>query len=190
MTRPQFRQLISQACSLIAVLALLQTASWAASNGKVIYNFTGGNDGGDPATQLSFDSSGNAYGTTVTGGHYGCGTVFQLTPVGSGWQESPLYAFTCGADGKNPYGGVTLDAEGNLYGTTVAGGIGGICVGDGCGTVFELSKSGDTWSETVHYNFTGGDDGFGPAVANRLRARADHPRSMVAMDVGTAARTV
>ena len=79
-----------------------------------------------PLRNLIFDSSGNAYGTTVIGGAFGCGTVFQLTPVGGGqWQQSVLYSFSCFDDGKNPYGGVTLDAAGNLYGTTVAGGSGG-----------------------------------------------------------------
>lgn len=144
-----------------AIVALLSPA-FAASNGKVIYNFTGQNDGGDPATPLTFDGSGNAYGTTVTGGDFGCGTVFQLTPSGNAWHLSTLYSFTCDVDGKNPYGGVTLDSAGNLYGTTVAGGNGGACAGDGCGTVFEVAKSGNSWSESVLYNFTGGNDGFGP----------------------------
>lgn len=145
-------------CALIACINL----SWAASSGQVIYNFTGGNDGGDPAAQLVFDSGGNGYGTTVTGGAFGCGTVFQLMPVGSGWQLNTLYSFTCFADGKNPYGGVTLDKAGNLYGTTVAGGSGGVCASDGCGTVFELTKSGNSWTETVLYNFAGANDGSGP----------------------------
>lgn len=152
----------ARALALIALVIFLFGSSYAASNGKLIYSFTGGNDGGDPATQLAFDTAGNAYGTTVTGGNSGCGTVFKLVPVGGGWRESTLYSFTCLSDGKNPYGGVTLDAAGNLYGTTVAGGSGGTCAGDGCGTVYELSPSGNGWSETVLYNFTGGNDGSGP----------------------------
>ena len=112
---------------------------------------------------MTFDSAGNAYGTTVIGGVFGCGTVFQLTPIGGGrWQQSVLYSFGCFDDGKNPYGGVTLDAAGNLYGTTVAGGTGGVCSGDGCGVVFELTKSGGLWSENVLYSFTDGVDGSGP----------------------------
>lgn len=67
-----------------------------------------------------------------------------------------------GNDGKYPYGGVTLDAKGNLYGTTVSGGSGGICSGDGCGTIFKLTRSGKSWEESVLYNFTGGNDGSGP----------------------------
>jgi uncharacterized repeat protein (TIGR03803 family) len=143
----------------------LSVASWAADTEKVVYNFTGGNDGGDPAAQLVFDSAGNMYGTSVVGGLYGCGTVFELSLVGDMWQETVLYNFDCFSTGKNPYGGVTLDGAGNLYGTTVAGGSGGECSGDGCGVVYELTKSGDTWNENVLYNFTGGDDGFGPGGA-------------------------
>ncbi len=164
MRTQRFQHLRSQVCLSVAALILVTGQVWAASNGKLLYSFTGGNDGGDPATRLVFDNSGNAYGTTVTGGFFGCGTVFQLTPAGGGFEESVLYSFSCGADGKNPYGGVTLDGAGNLYGTTVAGGSGGACAGDGCGTVFQLTKSGNTWSETAIYNFTGGSDGFGPGA--------------------------
>jgi uncharacterized repeat protein (TIGR03803 family) len=161
MTNGRFYPFAIHVLRFLAILTLLNTA-WAARSGKVIYSFTGGKDGGDPATQLSFDSSGKAYGTTVTGGGFGCGTVFQLTPSGGDWQLSTLYSFTCFDDGKNPYGGVILDASGNLYGATVAGGGGGVCAGDGCGTVYELKKSGNTWTQSVLYNFTGGNDGFGP----------------------------
>ena len=164
MTSKSFYRFTTQLLPLIAIVALLSPA-WAASNGRVIYSFTGGNDGGDPASQLAFDSAGNAYGTTVRGGDSDCGTVFQLKPSGNNWLLNTLYSFTCLNDGKNPYGGVTLDAAGNLYGTTVAGGSGGFCAGDGCGTVYELIKSGSSWTQTVLYNFTGGNDGFGPGGA-------------------------
>ena len=110
-------------------------SAWGASKEKVLYSFTGGTDGGDPAAGLIFDKAGNLYGTTVVGGtgaacSGGCGTVFKLTKNSSGkWTETVLYNFQAGSDGKNPYGGVTMDAEGNLYGTTVSGG-GGSCSGD------------------------------------------------------------
>jgi uncharacterized repeat protein (TIGR03803 family) len=68
-----------------------------------------------------------------------------------------LNAFNCYGDGKNPYGGVAFDADGNLDGTTVSGG-GGSCGSDGCGVVFQLTASG----ETVLHDFAGGDDGAGP----------------------------
>lgn len=118
------------------------SSTWGVTT-SVVYSFSGSNDGGNPATALVFDASGNAYGTTVVGGDFGFGTVFQLTPSNGGWTETVLYSFTGGFDGKNPHGGVTLDGQGNLYGTTVAGGD-GFCTGDGCGVVFQLSKSGDT----------------------------------------------
>ncbi len=151
--------------AVLLFAAALSVASCAADNESVVYNFTGGNDGGQPAAQLVFDSAGNMYGTTVVGGLSGCGTVFKLSLSGNQWQETVLYSFDCFSTGKNPYGGVILDSSGNLYGTTVAGGSGGDCSGDGCGVVYQLTKSGDTWNETVLYNFTGGDDGFGPGSA-------------------------
>ena len=165
----RFRGLLPSATILKSIIVLAcfgATASWAVSNGKVLYNFTGANDGGDPATALAFDASGNAYGTTVTGGDAQCGTIFKLTPSGNGrFTESVLFSFDCLGTGKNPYGGVLPDGKGNLFGTTVAGGSGGFCSGDGCGVVYMLSPSGNSWVETILYNFTGGDDGFGPGGA-------------------------
>jgi hypothetical protein len=146
----------------IAALAL-GLAAFAANKEKVVYNFTGGNDGGMPASTLTFDSLGNAYGTAVVGGANGYGAVYELSPTKSGqWKQATLYSFTGGADGKDPYGGVRLDSKGNLYGTTVAGGSGGTCDGDGCGVVYELAPFRGGWSQTVLYNFTGANDGFGP----------------------------
>jgi len=145
------------------VAAILIAIPSPASTQKVLHNFTGGNDGGNPASQLVFDGAGNAYGTTVVGGLYGCGTVFELKPMAGGqWQQSVLYNFTCFGDGKNPYGGVTFDSVGNLYGTTAAGGLDGGCTGDGCGVIYQMVQSGGNWMQNVLYTFTGGDDGFGP----------------------------
>lgn len=141
-----------------AAVTILATASQAATY-KMLYNFAGGTDGSDPATRLTFDGAGNAYGTTAAGGDFDFGTVFMLAPSG---QETVLYSFTGGGDGLDPHGGVTLDGAGNLYGTTVAGGFGGLCAGDGCGVIFELTPSGGGWTETTLYSFTGMNDGFGP----------------------------
>jgi uncharacterized repeat protein (TIGR03803 family) len=141
--------------------AILAPAAHAATY-KLLYSFTGANDGGDPATALTFDRADNAYGTTASGGDFDFGTVFMLTPSG---EERVLYSFTGGGDGLDPHGGVTLDSAGNLYGTTVAGGFGGICAGDGCGVIFELSPSQGGWTQTILYSFTGGNDGFGPGSA-------------------------
>ena len=163
MRSKQFGPSVRWGLAVSAITLILASSAWAANEEKVLYTFTGGNDGGDPAAQLIFDGSGNAYGTTVVGGTSNFGTVFKLTPHANGkWTETVLYSFLGGNDGKNPYGGVTMDAKGNLYGTTVAGGSGGACSGDGCGTVFKLTHSGKVWSESVLYNFAGDRDGSGP----------------------------
>ncbi|HEY4433005.1 MAG TPA: choice-of-anchor tandem repeat GloVer-containing protein, partial [Candidatus Cybelea sp.] len=125
---------------------------------QILYSFTGGNDGGNAATGIAVDRNGNLYGTTVVGGKYTCGTVFELAPQASPpWPETVLYNFTCYGDGKNPHGGVTLDRQSQLYGTTVAGGS-GYCAGDGCGVAYQLSGQG----ENVIHDFGSGSDGFGP----------------------------
>jgi uncharacterized repeat protein (TIGR03803 family) len=143
--------------------ALPGRAPFAVSAGseRVLYAFSGGNDGGNAATGLALDAHGNLLGTTVAGGADGCGTAFELSPQASGsWHEAVLHYFTCLADGKNPHGGVTLDAHGNAVGTTVAGGS-GVCAGDGCGVVFRLHGR----TESVLHAFTGYGDGFGPGSA-------------------------
>ncbi|MGC2475579.1 MAG: choice-of-anchor tandem repeat GloVer-containing protein [Candidatus Sulfotelmatobacter sp.] len=141
--------------SILIAAFLLTNAAWGTS-GKIVYSFTGGSDGEYLDTELVRDSAGNLYGTSVQGGTFKSGTVFQVTPDGI---HTVLYSFTGGADGGEPYKGVTLDAQGNLYGTAVTGG-GGSCEG-GCGVVFKLTRSGDVWTQTVIHAFTGAD-GSGP----------------------------
>ena len=87
---------------------------------KVIYNFTGIAYG--PVSALVRDAAGNLYGTTCEGGSQGHGSVFKLTPSGGQWSETDLYAFTGGNDGACPWGSVTLDTQGSIYGTTAGGG--------------------------------------------------------------------
>lgn len=128
----------------------------------VLYNFRNAGDGGNPNGNLIFDSLGNLYGTTATGGGFSgcsCGTVFELTPTASGpWKETTLYSFKGGSDGSSPFSGLVLDARGNFYGTTYQG-------GSGEGTVFELSPtSGGGWSETVLHAFQF-SDGSEPSLA-------------------------
>ena len=142
--------------AVCAVVAVLATVAWAA-NTTLIYSFAGNADGEYTDTELVMDSAGNLYGTSVQGGTFGGGTIFQVTPAGV---HTVLYNFTGGADGGEPYKGVTLDAQGNLYGTAVTGG-GGSCEG-GCGVVFKLTNSGGTWTQSVIHTFTGGNDGSGP----------------------------
>src|SRR5579862_7288839 len=154
-SRRSFLSSIQFPAILIAAF-LLAGAAWG-SSGKIVYSFAGGADGEYLDTELARDNAGNLYGTSVQGGTFGSGTVFQVTADGI---HTVLYSFTGGADGGEPYKGVTLDAQGNLYGTAVTGG-GGSCEG-GCGVVFKLTKSGNDWTQTVIYAFTGGDDGSGP----------------------------
>jgi uncharacterized repeat protein (TIGR03803 family) len=125
------------------------------SNGSwpenVLYSFTGGNsDGASPWAGVIFDQSGNLYGTTELGGAYGYGTVYELTPSGSGWTEKVLYNFQNQQDGSKPYAGLIFDQSGNLYGATTAGGTGG------GGTVFEMTPSGTGWAFQTLYAFSGG----------------------------------
>ncbi len=129
---------------------------------RVIYNFTGGADGGQPTGGLVIDAAGNLYGTTTSyGGPAFGGTVFKLIPRGSGWIFNRLYVFT-GANGLYP-NNTTLarGADGRFYGTTELGGM-------GAGVIFGLSPAGNilptpfsNWMETLLYDFTGGD-GAGP----------------------------
>src|SRR3974390_3551170 len=137
--------------AIILAAAWVATAAWAASTTKLIYSFAGNNDGEYTDTELVMDSAGNLYGTSVQGGPFGGGTIFEVTPAGI---HTVLYNFTGGADGGEPYKGVTLDAEGNLYGTAVTGG-GGSCEG-GCGGVFELVNNGGAWTFHVIHTFSGG----------------------------------
>jgi uncharacterized repeat protein (TIGR03803 family) len=141
-----------------AVFAISATSSLASTT-HIIYSFAGDTDGEYADTDLVVDSAGNIYGSTVLGGDFGSGTVFKVTPGG---QHSGLYSFTGGADGGEPYKGVTLDAQGNLYGTAVTGGGGG-CEG-GCGVVYKVTNSNGSWSQSVIYSFSGGNDGSGPGA--------------------------
>jgi uncharacterized repeat protein (TIGR03803 family) len=135
-----------------------------------LYTFAGDSDGAGPAGVV-FGPDGSLYGTTYEGGvscpsntQYGCGTVFNLRPSPSAcksalcpWNESVLYRFAGGSsDGAGPNAPVVFDHAGNIYGTTVEGGLYTLnCEfsDDWCGTVFELSPSNGGWTETVPYFF-------------------------------------
>jgi uncharacterized repeat protein (TIGR03803 family) len=137
--------------AVLSALLLMAARPAEAQTETVLYNFTGGSDGYDPSSNLTFDGDGNLYGTTIHGGPRGFGTVYELSPNGNGgWNETTLYGFCsmyC-ADGSGPNrSGVIFDNSGNLYGTTYYGGA------NGNGVVFELSPVGGSWTETVLYNF-------------------------------------
>ncbi|PYV61597.1 MAG: hypothetical protein DMG97_42650 [Acidobacteria bacterium] len=134
----------------------------------VLYSFTGAPDGANPFAGLTMDKEGNLYGTTTEGGaencaFFGeiisCGTLFKVDTTG---KETVLYTFTGFADGANPYAGLIMGKQGNLYGTTAYGGTSncpGIVGFNGCGTVFKLDTSEN---ETVLHSFTGAPDGANP----------------------------
>jgi len=141
-------------CGTVFELTPNGNGTWSET---VIYEFQGAPDGQTPAAGLIMDGAGNLYGTTLLGGAYNGGTVFELTPGGNGtWTETVLYSFCPNGNkcpnGDGPYAGLTLDANGNLYGTTTIGGAG--CGSLGCGIVFELSPNGSGgWKEKVLHTF-------------------------------------
>jgi uncharacterized repeat protein (TIGR03803 family) len=139
-------------CGLVFELSPQAGGGWSY---QVIHAF-GGIYGETPLWGVVLDAAGNLYGTTADGGANNFGTVFQLRPTSTGWSEQVLYSFTGVDDGGNPSTGVVLDASGNLYGTTTTG------AANKQGTIFELVKSGSSWSPKILldlYNL----DGTGPS---------------------------
>jgi uncharacterized repeat protein (TIGR03803 family) len=118
----------------------------------MIYNFTGGADGGYPYAGLVLDKKGDLYGTTYLGGASGQGTVFKVTNSG---KETVLFSFTGGADGGSPNARLLWDRKGNLYGTTYYGGA------SNAGVVFKLDR---THQETVLHSFDYVNDGGYPTA--------------------------
>jgi uncharacterized repeat protein (TIGR03803 family) len=101
-------------------------------NLSLLYSF-GNIDGGVPIAGVVQDSDGAFYGTTYVGGTNAAGTVFKWTPDGT---FKSLYSFSGAADGSNPFSGLVLSTDGNLYGATESGGA------YGYGTVFRISPNG------------------------------------------------
>jgi uncharacterized repeat protein (TIGR03803 family) len=120
----------------------------------IIHSFySSDEDGAYPQAGLVFDSSGNLYGTTIGGGYFGMGVIFQLKPkAGGGWMQPTniIFNFTT-ADGS--YAPLTFSPAGNAYGAQYNG-------GNGYGFVFDLFiSSGDSWLQRPVYNFLGGQRG-------------------------------
>lgn len=126
---------------------------------NVLYWFTGNPDGALPIAGVMLDRGANLYGPTSRGGSYDWGAVYRVSPPkkkGQGWTETVLYSFDANNGIAVPFGPMTFDSSGNLYGTAAIGG------GFDCGGVFELSppaRKGKDWTYATLYVFTGGTDG-------------------------------
>ncbi len=106
-------------------------SDWAEN---VLYSFNG-NRGAGPQGSLIADGAGNLFGTTKSGGAYGYGVVFKLTPPAAGhstWSQTVIHSFN-GTKGQDPYARLIMDSGGSLYGTTELGGA------SGEGVVFKLT---------------------------------------------------
>jgi len=113
-----------------------------------LYTFDQTKETVPPSSPLTIDAAGNLYGVTYFGGRYSNGSVFELSKTGKVWKETILHSFGGPGDGAQPYGPPVIDSEGNLYGTTSAGGSAG------WGTAFELSRlTSGAWKENLLYTF-------------------------------------
>jgi uncharacterized repeat protein (TIGR03803 family) len=139
-------------------------ASWAYTS---LYSFFGTPDGAGPAFgSLAIGPDNRLYGTTEGGGDFG--TVWSVEPLPTcsatncSWRDTVLHRFGSGQDGSQPIGGVVLDSAGAVYGTNNLGGA------SGNGAVFEVSRSGQIWNESLIYSFTGGTDAVNPVAGVTL----------------------
>jgi uncharacterized repeat protein (TIGR03803 family) len=120
----------------------------------VLASFTGTN-GNSPQGGLIADAAGNLYGATIAGGSANAGLVFRLSPpasAGAAWTQTVLASLDGAAGGAYPTCNLAFDAQGNLYGTTTAGGA------SGDGTVFMLTPGAGgaaPWTEQVLFSFDG-----------------------------------
>ena len=120
------------------------TASGYTSTPTILLSFNV-TEGANPLAGLIADASGDLFGTTTAGGDSGYGTVFEIAKTAGGYASTPtvLASFTL-ADGTMPEAGLIVDATGNLFGTTTAGGT------DGDGTVFEIAHTVSGYASTRH----------------------------------------
>jgi len=151
-------------CGTVFELTPQSDGSWEED---VLHVFNEFLDGGDPAAAVVMDGRGNLYGSTQYYGPFSNGTLWRLTPSGSGWSERILHVFTGGSDGFWCYG-LTL-SQAHLFGTTYAGGP------SDNGEVFELSeRPNGKWADKALHYFSGGDrDGDSPSDAIILDAHGN-----------------
>jgi uncharacterized repeat protein (TIGR03803 family) len=126
---------------------------------KIIFNFSAVYF--SPTGQLAFDSKGNLYGTVIGGPTFeNYGGVYEITPQSNGtWVANLIHGFTdTDGDGEQPFGGVVVDGQGNVYGTTYRGGT------NNWGIVYELTPNNGTFTEKILHTFTNLSDGGNPNV--------------------------
>ena len=132
---------------------------------STLYGFASGNDGASPMGGVTFNSSGNLYGSTTEGGtgncRSGCGTIFSLTPSNGGWAEQVIYSFQGGSDGGYPTANLISDTTGNLYSVIGAN-------SDSDAPVFELTSSNGNWSFNSIYQVLGGGNSLVMDAADNL----------------------
>jgi uncharacterized repeat protein (TIGR03803 family) len=138
-------------------------SSWTET---VLHSFAGG-DGYNPLARPIIDQQGNLYGTTSQGpvGQSG-GAVYELQPSGGTWTYRVLVALPALPGTVGPVAALTMDAAGNLYGTTQRGGS------NGYGSVFKLTRSGGSWIYTDLHDFNN-QDGANPDGSVALDAQGN-----------------
>jgi len=145
-------ELIGRAGRVLAVLALGcgagvgwgQTEEAGAASGVTFTTLHSFGSPADPLAGLVQGTDGDLYGTTVSGGTNcsnagGCGTIFKVTPSGTLTTVYSFCAQTSCADGEYPYAPLVQATDGELYGTTLRGGVNCEAFFESCGTVFKIS---------------------------------------------------
>ncbi len=131
---------------------------------KVLHSFGGSLDGEYPIGNLAVTADQRIFGVTRSGGSFGFGTVFELTPPSSSnlaWTEHIIYDFQGGSDGATPSAGLLLRPGNTLVGVTSGGGA------FGAGTVYELNApllAGGSWTKATIYGFVGGQSAAQPGT--------------------------
>jgi uncharacterized repeat protein (TIGR03803 family) len=135
------------------VFEITKTGGTYADSPTTLVSFNGSN-GNQPLSGLIMDGAGDLFGTTALSGAYGYGTVFQIVKTAAGYASTPtaLASFN-NTDGADPQSGLSVDAAGDLFGTTQSGGA------NGDGTVFEIAKTADGYASTptALVSFAGAD---------------------------------
>ncbi len=153
-------------CGSVYELSPQSDGTWSETN---LYSFQGGANGGHPVGNLVRDAAGNLYGAVAWGGstycYFGCGLVFEI----SGGNFIILHTFQSGTgDGLEPNAGLTMDTQGNIWGTTTYGGA------NNDGTLYELTPNGaGSWNYSTAYSFQGGATGDGAGPWSDLTLGAD-----------------